>query len=272
MNGGQRPVGDDDIEAFIDGRIDPARGAEVETYLEGNPAVRTRVVTDRAIKTELRARLEPVAAEPIPPRLRIGTILARRRHTGRRRLELAAASVVLLAVGTGVGWVARGPGHESARNSSAVMSSEGAEAIAAHRVFVVETTHPVEVAASHQAHLIQWLSRRVGQPLKLPDLSAQGFELLGGRVLPSAEGPAAQFMYEDGGGHRLTLYVRADAGGDTAFLFARSGEYSAFSWIDGGLGFAMVASADRTRLLGLAEATYRQLDPTAAPGVLPPAK
>lgn len=244
----------------------------METYLEGNPAVRARVLAERAIKVELRGRLEPVAAEPIPPRLRIGTILARRRHTGRRRLGLAAASVALLAAGTVVGWVARGPGHASAREPSAAMTSEGAEAIAAHRVFVVETAHPVEVAASQQAHLIQWLSRRVGQPLKIPDLSAHGFELMGGRVLPSAEGPAAQFMYEDGGGHRLTLYVRADAGGDTAFLFARSGEYSAFSWIDGGLGFAMVASADRTRLLGLAEATYRQLDPTAAPGVLPPAK
>jgi anti-sigma factor RsiW len=270
VNGGQRPVGDDDIEAFIDGRIDPARGAEVERYLEGNPVVRARVFTDRAIKAELRARLEPVAAEPIPPRLRIGTILARRKRTGLRRLGLAAASVALLGTGTGVGWVARGPGQAPARNASAAMVSEGAEAIAAHRVFVVETAHPVEVAASQQAHLIQWLSRRVGQPLKIPDLSAQGFELMGGRVLPSSEGPAAQFMYEDGGGHRLTLYVRADAGGDTAFRFARSGDYSAFSWIDGGLGFAMVASADRPRLLGLAEATYRQLDPAAA--VLPAAR
>lgn len=190
MNGGQRPVGDDDIEAFIDGRIDPARGAEVERYLEGNPTVRARVVADRAIKAELRTRLEPVAAEPIPPRLRVGTILARRRHTGLRRPGLPAARGALLAMGMGVGWVARGTGQASARNASAAMTSEGAEAIADHRVFVVETAHPVEVAASQQAHPVQWLSRRVGQPLKIPDFPAQGFELMGGRVLPSAEGPA----------------------------------------------------------------------------------
>ena len=266
MNTEGRPVGDDDIQGAIDGRLDPDRQAAVDAYLDANPSARARVSVDRAIRDELRSRLGPVAAEPVPPRLRIASIRARRRAATRTRLGLVAACASLLAVGAGGGWEARGLDGPPARMVATTLPDETSDAIAAHRVFVVETAHPVEVGAAQQAHLVQWLSRRVGQKLTVPDLSAQGYELMGGRVLPSGGGTAAQFMYEDGTGGRLTIYVKADAGQDTAFRFERSGGYSAFSWVDGGLGFAMVAGTDRTSLLGIAEATYRQLDPTRSPG------
>ena len=133
--------------------------------------------------------------------------------------------------------------------------------ISAHRVFVVETVHPVEVAASQQAHLVQWLSRRVGHALKVPDLSARGFELMGGRVIPEAGMAAAQFMYQDGEGHRLTLLVRTGGAAEAGFRFVQADGVSAFSWDDDGLSYAIVAGVDRAKLLSLAEATYRQLDP-----------
>ena len=76
-------------------------------------------------------------------------------------------------------------------------------------------------------------------------------------------------MYErgDGGpGNRLTLYVRADARADTAFRFADADGYSAFYWVDAGLGFALVAPMDRPALLAVAEAAHRQMTPTSGPG------
>ena len=39
-----------------------------------------------------------------------------------------------------------------------------------------------------------WLSRRLGRQLTAPDLAAQGFDLIGGRLLPASTGPAAQLM------------------------------------------------------------------------------
>ena len=47
---------------------------------------------------------------------------------------------------------------------------------------------------------MQWLSKRLGRPLVVPDLAAVGFRLMGGRLLPAEDGPAAQFMYETGKG------------------------------------------------------------------------
>ena len=139
------------------------------------------------------------------------------------------------------------------------------DAIAAHRIYVGERLHPVEVAADQEAHLVQWLSRRLGKPLAAPDLTPQGYRLMGGRLLPAGSEPAALFMYEDGRGSRLTLYARSsDAEERTAFRFEAQGEVAAFSWIDKGLSYAVSARAERAQLLTIAEAIHRQAESASA--------
>ena len=78
-----------------------------------------------------------------------------------------------------------------------------ADAISAYRTFSVEVRHPVEVDAAQEPHLVQWLSKRLGRRLVVPDLTAAGFRLMGGRLLPAEETSAAQFMYQDDKGQRL---------------------------------------------------------------------
>ncbi len=78
-------------------------------------------------------------------------------------------------------------------------------AAAAHLTFVVDARHPVEVTAAQEGHLVQWLSNRLGRPLRVPDLAGLGFHLIGGRLLPGSAGPAAQFMFDDDNGTRLTI-------------------------------------------------------------------
>ena len=133
--------------------------------------------------------------------------------------------------------------------------------ISAYRTFVVDTAHPVEVKATEQDHLVQWLSNRLGQSVKAPDLTEFGFRLMGGRVLPAAtSGVAAQLMYDDDHGTRLTLYLRNGESGETSYSFVREGNVSAFYWIDRGLGFAISAAASRERLLPIVEAVYHQIE------------
>ncbi|WP_158743686.1 anti-sigma factor [Acidisphaera sp. L21] len=254
-----RPIGEDDIEAYVDGRLSVARRDAVGATLANAPALQARVDADLALRHALRERLAPIAEQPLPSRLRVATLIGRRRARLRRSLSAVAASVLLLAIGVGAGWEARGwnaPVRQAGQASTAV------DAIEAHRVFVVEKAHPVEVAAAQEAHLVQWLSRRVGHTLKVPDLSAQGYELMGGRLIPEAGEAAAQFMFQDGAGGRLTLFVKAGKAGPARFAFLQSNGYAAFSWNDDALSFALVAAVERPVLLTLAEATYRQLDPS----------
>lgn len=205
----------------------------------------------------LAALYGPVAVEPVPERHRRLITTAARRPPRSARLAVAlprlAAALALVALGATGGWLA-------AQRGGAGQPTLAAEALRAHDTFVVEVKHPVEVPASDEAHLVGWLSKRVGAPIHPPDLAAQGFALIGGRVLPEARGAAAQLMYEDATGRRLTLYVTREPGRDeTAFRALGGGTTQGFWWIDGGLGCALIGDLPRDRLRALAVVAYDQL-------------
>jgi anti-sigma factor RsiW len=261
---GDRPIGEDDLQAYVDDRLTPDLRASVEAYLRANPDAAARIQSDRALRDDLRERLAFKAQEPIPARLRVASVMGERRQTMHRRLRAVAAAVTWLVIGGGAGWTANA--CLSAPQSVPMPAHTAAvDAMVAYRTFVPEVVHPVEVPASQEAHLVQWLSRRLGVPVSAPDLSAQGFQLMGGRLLPAGGQPAALFMYDDNRGTRLTVYVRPEGAGErTAFRFERQDEVAAFSWMDRGLSYVVTAKADRARLLAVAEAVYRQLDQEGA--------
>ena len=175
-------------------------------------------------------------------------------------MSLAAAAVAIFAIGASAGWFANGLQPATPASVSLAPTTSVAQgATAAYRTLVVEVAHPVEVGAEQETHLLQWLSKRLGRRLAAPDLAPFGYRLIGGRLLPGGSGAAAQLMYEDASGKRLTLYVRATDGTETAFRFQRDGDAATFAWIDQGFGFAVTAMASRDELLPIAEAVYRGL-------------
>jgi anti-sigma factor RsiW len=133
----------------------------------------------------------------------------------------------------------------------------------AHLVYSPEVRHPVEVEAKDQDHLVKWLSKRLDIQLRIPVLSGEGFELLGGRLLPGNDGPVAQFMYQEATGKRLTLYVTRPHNGDalTAFRFAQEGPVSVFYWIDRECAYALSGEIDKPTLARVASSVYKQLEP-----------
>ncbi len=139
-------------------------------------------------------------------------------------------------------------------------------AIGAHSVYVPEVRHPVEVKAAEE-HLVRWLDRRVGAPFVAPSLVEHGWKLMGGRLVPDSGLPAAQFMYEDAGGRRLTLYIRKETGlNNTSFRFAEREGFGAFYWIDRPLAYALAGRLQREELMGLANVVYAQLEALASSG------
>ncbi|MBM3620453.1 MAG: anti-sigma factor [Alphaproteobacteria bacterium] len=134
------------------------------------------------------------------------------------------------------------------------------EAVLAHRVFVVEKRHPVEVAANERDHLVTWLSRRMGAKVSAPDLAALGWNLVGGRLLSAIDGPACQLMYEDRAGRRITVYMTRNPNNrETAFLFRTEGAVRSFYWLDGPLGYAISGEIERAELMPIAKAVYDNL-------------
>ncbi|MBM6581117.1 anti-sigma factor [Microvirga sp. BT689] len=257
---GERPIGEDDLQAFVDGRLAPSRHEAVKIYLDAHPALAEQVKREIELREALRARLAFKAQEPVPSRLRIANILASQRRSPRFRPAAVAAAMTWLAIGAMLG-AAGGIGWTSSVQRQDAETRVAGNAIAAHRIYVSERLHPVEVPAEQEAHLVQWLSRRVGKPLTAPNLNPQGYRLIGGRLLPDDGEAAALFMYENLGGTRLTLYARSGGSREqTSFRFESQGEVSAFSWIDKGLSYVVTARVDRAQLLPIAETIYKQLE------------
>jgi anti-sigma factor RsiW len=247
------PVTENELHAFVDGALPEARRAEVEAYLATHPDEAARVDAYRRQSEALHLQYDAVLDEPVPERLRLAA------GPRRRPLLRAAAAAAWLAVGAAGGWLARGVEPPPAVRTVSIAR----DAALAHAVYAPEVRHPVEVGADQEQHLVAWLSKRLGGEVRPPQLTEFGYQLVGGRLLPADDGPAAQFMYQDGAGHRLTLYVRTDAGEnrETAFRFAQEGKVRIFYWVDGPFGYALSGELEREPLLRAANSVYRQLNP-----------
>jgi anti-sigma factor RsiW len=200
----------------------------------------------------LRRQFDPVLTEPIPARM----------YLKRQAWHEYARAAIFIAVGVAIGMSL--PLLRSApANPALVATPLPIRAARAHLVYSPEVRHPVEVDAKEQDHLVKWLSKRLDLPLKVPVLATEGFELLGGRLLPGTDGPVAQFMYQDPTGKRLTLYVTRPHKGDevTAFRFAQEGRVSVFYWIDRDCGYALSGEVDKPQLSRVASLVYKQLEP-----------
>ena len=110
MMTGKNEITDDDLEAYIDGLLDPAREAEIASKLTADPKMGELVQAMRFQNDALRHLGEEVLDEPIPERLRavvdqLNEVEPKPRRKGfllaatRRRLAglavLSAASLLL---------------------------------------------------------------------------------------------------------------------------------------------------------------------------------
>ena len=229
---------------------------------------------DRALDAALRDLHRDVLAQPVPPALLDSALRLSRlqqRTTSVRHWGGMAAGVVLAF---SVGWLSHGQlgaGYDSATGLTTVsMEREFVrQAGFAYSVYMPEKRHPVEVAAPEQEHLVQWLSKRVGRPLKIPKLEALGFELVGGRLLPGDGGARAQFMFQNSQSQRITLYLGAmkptaanQSSQDTQatqFRFEPNGPVPSFYWAEQGFGYALSGQVDKATLMALADAVYSQI-------------
>lgn len=249
---------EEDLQAYVDGQLDAVRQAEVEHWLAENPAEQARVEALQKQNAMLHALFDPVLAEPVPL-----TMQRKASSRWKTRWEMPplrfAAAMGWMVLGGAIGWAMHG--KDTAKSVAPLALAQ--QAAVAHAVYAPEVLHPVEVGAAQEAHLVKWLSKRLGAAIKAPQLGAVGYELVGGRLLPSNSGPAAQFMYQDARGQRLTLYVRTDAKEqrETAFRYAQEGKVGVFYWLDGSLGYALSGEMERPQLLRVAEVVYHGLNP-----------
>ncbi len=248
-----RRITTSELSAYVDGELDEPTRKEVEAWLPEHPDDAERVREYRGQNEALHRTFDPVMRETFPSAMREAVLSSRSRRRNFPWLN-AAAAILLFFAGGGAGWGMRASLHDD--GSPDPVSQFATRAIGAHAVYVTEVKHPVEVGAEQENHLVKWLSKRLGHPLRTPDLGGVGFQLVGGRLLPDLGKAAAQFMYEDSLKRRLTVYVRPYDGENMAFRFTTEQDTATFYWIDSPFAYALSGRIPRERLLELAHLVY----------------
>lgn len=256
----------DTLHVLVDGQLPADQQAAAHQRLAGDTAAQDTLRAWQTQRDALRALHQNVLREDVPESMR--AVARRAEHTHQQRDQWARwggmAAGVLLAFG--VGWMAHGQwlgapsqGQFSQNNRLPAFVQQ---ASVAHAVFSPEVRHPVEVTAAQQDHLVQWLSKRLDRPLKVPVLATLGYELVGGRLLPGDGGARAQFMFQNPTGQRITLYlgaVDAKAAPETTFRYSSDGPVPSFYWVDNGFGYALSGAVSREELMRLAQLVHQQL-------------
>lgn len=270
------PVTEADLHAYVDQQLPSARHIQVEQYLRDHPEERARVQDWQQQNARLREMLAPVMDEPLPMGLPL--------QPGRRAMpwRSLAAGVLVAVTSAGAAWSIRGAVDAQAvqvamarvqahtRPSSppplvpvagSALSGFAQRAAIAHTVYSPDVRRPVEIGAEQEQALVTWLTKRMGTTVQPPPLTALGYRLIGGRLLPGGSGPVAQFMYETEAGLRLTLYVTREVPGtdDVQFKFGQEGPVNVFYWVENHLGYAISAGADWAELLRVSQAVYQHL-------------
>lgn len=263
------------LNALVDGALGAAEAAALEARIAAEPALaaaRDEIAAVRAALAGLPreapsagflARIEALAApesapEPAPERAPEDGAVRRAARPSvprwRPRLDgLSRIAATLLATAL----------FASSATYFAVAPSRPspvAELAAGHRRSLLAAT-PVDVASSDRHTVKPWLDARIGLSPPAPDLAAQGFPLVGGRVEVLGLQPVPVLVYRHNE-HVISL-VAVPGGSAASEPAARAeGGFNMLAWRGDGFDFTAVSDLEPGELGGFA-AAYRA---ATAPG------
>lgn len=274
MNEHKNVIGDDELHAYVDGTLPEARRADIENALERDPGLAARISDYFALNNMLHERYDRILSEPLPERLQRPA--PKRRWLSAANWPQFAGIAAALVLGIGIG-AATQMGRSMAQFATTAsqggdpglaraVRAEGAagfarEAAVAHVVYMPTVIRPTTMATDREEDFTRWMATQLGTDAHAPVLTASGFQLTGGRLLPGADGPVALYMYRNAQGERITVSIshRKVSANTTAFRLYEDGPVSVFYWVDGKFGYAVSGGISRDTLLAVSHDVYAQL-------------
>jgi anti-sigma factor RsiW len=229
------------LTAYCDGELDPVAASEFERRLDADESLKARysrlmllrqvvrslplVEVPSDLQARIQARLKAETERPSTERPNNVTVLRRRSWS----FQALAASAVFGAVISGS--VMKTIDHFGRSDTVA------SEAVAGH-IRGLLAPQPFDIASSDRHTVKPWFTSRLPESPPVPDLAAQGFTLLGGRVDVIDNRPVATIVYKHAA-HTVSLTTLRP--GQTVPEQTIAG-YNVRSWSDG--NFTYVAVSD----------------------------
>ncbi len=243
------------LHAYADGQLGSEEAHAVEKLLSENEDARKFVANIRQQKTALHKTFDAALSEDVPPAML--RAVARYKPAPVWPRWAIAASMVALIIGGASGWLAR----SFAGSADAMAQTLPQRAMDAYAVYGPDVNHVVEVSASDKDQLQAWLVKRIGVDFSLPDLSAKGYTLMGGRLLAEGDKPAGLLIYENAAKQRLAVYVAANrANSNAPMTVQHRGALVTCYWVEPDLVYALAGEQPVSDMLPLAEAAHEGFD------------
>jgi len=244
------PVHLEDLNAYLDGELDEARCAAVESHLADHAEAATRLAEYRRRDEALRlafAQLRVDQAKHPMPRVRQAS------SPGKRRFPLAIAAAILGVILGTTGWW-----YGSTILEDRALATLAHEAVTAHLLYGSQPGQSPLVTEDSE-HVSARLSAFLGAEVKAPNLSTLGLRLVGLHELPSDGGPAALLVYQDADGREVSCYFKHLAENrETGFTRMAATRTNVIYRLDEHLGYAVVGPLSVSALQRIAEVGYRE--------------
>jgi anti-sigma factor RsiW len=303
MGNGANGGDDFELHAFVDGELDSERRRAVEDRLVQQPEKASLVEGWRRQNAALRAAFAHVAQEPLPAMMRLGGATSARsglaspdhglietgvihwgRPSGATRTTRRVDALRRNRQRTILSWLMTGlvcvfiAGAAFIVFTGSATQPERPELIVPATSFVTRAdltyltfardARPVEIGGDRLGELAEWLHARTGLA-KVPDLSASGLRLLGGRLAPGAASAAGFLLYETPTGARVGLYFEpiGMAGAPPSSTPRATAGMTAIEWRTAGLDFVLIGPLPSEEMQAAAErAATEALAPRPAQG------
>jgi anti-sigma factor RsiW len=253
-------IDDIDLSRYLDGEIEQDDRRRIANALESTPGLAHQAQLLRSADIKARQYADGLLESAPPARLCVRHMAAERRSRQRRNFAAIGAFLLTAIVAFGMGWMGHGIFHQQ----SFIARSFVEDAAATHKVYAVEVLRPVELDAANSAELTGWLSKRVGFPVIVADLTNLVLEYVGGRLLPGRNGaPSAMLMYQDADGRRATLYLGENSGtAPSSFRYFSWDEAATETvyWFDRDIGYGLTGAYERDELNDLAKSVAKAMD------------
>ncbi|HWI39319.1 MAG TPA: anti-sigma factor [Burkholderiales bacterium] len=236
------------LHPYLDQELDRANVAAVDEHLASCEHCKGIFATQLALRSGLRRH----ASYHRAPRALAARIRARAGGERKARWQWPALGRWLpvgaaAAAAAVISWTA-------ALQYASVPASQIAteQVVSAHARSIV-TSQLIQVASSDQHTVKPWLSSKLDFSPPVPDLSAAGFPLVGGRMDYLNDRVVAALVYRSRQ-HIINLFVCPDRHAKTVAMESRAKDgYNVLRWTDGGMAFWAVSDVNAADLKHFAD-------------------
>jgi anti-sigma factor RsiW len=263
----ERHIPDDEqIQDYIDNRLDEPERSNVAAFLEANPEIGDEVERLRQQNHALRSIGQEILDEPVPDRLRsaLSSIdreilnepvpeklratlkpprpaLPAQMMPGQRSYFMEMALALLLFVaGGGVGWLL----HSEIRPPVTEEQLLARQIEYAYGFYDRERDYPLDFPADRVGEFDSWISRSFERQVPPPDLARFDFALTGGRMVPTVSTPVGLFQFENADRQRLGVFFWRSGASSSVPQLAGDNQRLVRIWVEGDLHLAVIADPE----------------------------